>query len=89
MTQTNNIKQQQSQRMGELAKIAKQRYLEAGGIPHRAANGEEWLTEEERQEYLTLARQIFDKESIANYLQKHGTWQERLAAMKQAMNSAN
>ena len=55
--------------MGELAAIARQRYLEAGGDPLRSAN-ENYLTEEERQEYLQLGRQVFDDEYINNYLQK-------------------
>jgi hypothetical protein len=38
MTEINPIKQQQSLRIGELAKIARQRYLESGGDPHRSAN---------------------------------------------------
>lgn len=88
MTPTELIKHQQSLRMGELAEIARQRYLESGGEPHRAANGHEWLTDEEKEEYLRLARQVFDEESIANYLQKHGTWRERFAALKEAMKSS-
>ncbi|MBW4620484.1 MAG: hypothetical protein KME17_14170 [Cyanosarcina radialis HA8281-LM2] len=83
MTPINPLKQQQSQRMGELAKIARQRYLDAGGDPQRSANGDEWLTDAEKQEYLTLARQIFAEEYIDNYLKRNGTWRERLAAMKQ------
>ncbi|AFY76109.1 hypothetical protein Ple7327_0677 [Pleurocapsa sp. PCC 7327] len=82
MTEINPIKQQQSLRIGELAKIARQRYLESGGDPHRSANGNQWLNNEEKQEYLALARQVFDEQSIANYLKKHGTWRERFAATK-------
>ncbi|HCF29280.1 MAG TPA: hypothetical protein DEV81_19240 [Cyanobacteria bacterium UBA11049] len=55
--------------MGELATIARQRYLDAGGDPRRSAN-EKYMTEEERQEYLELARQVFDDEYIKNYLDK-------------------
>jgi hypothetical protein len=96
MTPTDNIKLQQSQRMGELGKIARQRYLEAGGDPYRGADGNQWLTEEERQEYLRLARQVFDEESISNYIKKHGTWRDsasahaglRFAALKAQMKSA-
>lgn len=68
--------------MGELAKIARQRYLESGGYPHRSASGHEWLTNEEKQEYLILARQVFAQESISNYLEERGTWQERLAFLR-------
>jgi hypothetical protein len=83
MSQTNPLQQQQSQRMGELAKIARQRYLDAGGDPQRSANGHEWLADAEKQEYLTLARQLFDAEYIDSYLEKNGTWRERLGQMKQ------
>ncbi|WP_281250703.1 hypothetical protein [Hydrococcus rivularis] len=31
---------------------------------------------------MALARQVFDEQSIANYLKKHGTWRERFAATK-------
>lgn len=82
MTATNPSKQQKSLRMGELAKIARQRYLESGGDPQRSANGHEWLTDEEKQEYLTLARQLYDQESITNYLKEYGSWRERLASFK-------
>jgi hypothetical protein len=82
MTTTNRLRQQQSRRMGELVKRARQRYLEAGGNPERATNGNEWMTEEERQEYLNLARQVFNKRAIADYLKQHGTWRERFAAFK-------
>lgn len=83
MTTTNNIRQQQSLRMAELTKISRQRYLDAGGDPHRATNGNEWMTDEERQEYLTLARQVFDEEALANYLKKNGSWRDRFAAFKE------
>jgi hypothetical protein len=89
MTETNSIKQQQYFRLGELAKIARQRYLESGGDPHRSANGYEWLSNKEKQEYLRLARQIFDNESIANYFKQHETWQEKFANVKAAMKLSN
>jgi hypothetical protein len=87
MTTTNPIKQQQVRRMRELVKLSRQRYLEAGGNPHRSTNGNEWMTQEEKQEYLTLARQVYDQEAIAHYLQKHGTWRDRFQAMKATLNS--
>ncbi|MBF2008332.1 MAG: hypothetical protein IGS49_23535 [Chlorogloeopsis fritschii C42_A2020_084] len=68
--------------MRELAKISRQRYLEAGGDPHRSTNGSEWMTPEERQEYLTLARQVYDSDAIANYLNQHGSWRDRINTTK-------
>ncbi|NEQ25780.1 MAG: hypothetical protein F6K28_43340 [Microcoleus sp. SIO2G3] len=74
--------------MIELGRIAKQRHLDAVGNPHLSVgslNNNDTLTEEERQEFLKLANQVFDDESIANYLKKNGTWRERFAAMKESM----
>lgn len=92
MTTTNDKnKQQQVSRMVELGRIARQRHLDARGNPHLSVgslNNNDTLTSEERQEFLELANQVFDDESIANYLKKNGTWQERFAAMKQSMRIA-
>lgn len=69
MTIHNNIRQQKARRMGELAAIARQRYLDDGGDPLRSAN-EKYMTEEEQKEFLDLGRQVFDDEYINNYRQK-------------------
>ena len=69
MTIPEKLRQQKARRMTELGRLARQRYLDAGGDPLRSAN-ENYLTEEERQEYLELGRQVFDDEYINNYLQK-------------------
>lgn len=88
MTTTNNqYQQQQVKRMAELGRIAKERYLNAGGNPRLSVgslNDNDTLTKEEKQEFLKLANEIFDDESIANFLKKRGTWQERFAAIKQS-----
>ena len=69
MTQSNTIKQQQAQRILELFAIARQRYLDAGGnhrrIP-RGLKGDDYMTDEQRQEALVLGRQIFSQEYIDN-----------------------
>lgn len=92
MTTTNNpSKQQQVHRMVELGRIARQRHLDAGGNSHLSVgslNNNDTLTDRERQEFLELANQVFDDESIASYLQKNGTWRERFAAMKEKMRLA-
>jgi hypothetical protein len=41
-----------------LTDLARQRYLDAGGHPDRAANCNEWLTEAEQAEFINLLRQI-------------------------------
>lgn len=67
MTQPDPNKQQQLKRLRELFKISRQRYLEAGGDPRRAAD-ENYLTNEEKQEAKSLGEQIFDNSYIQNYL---------------------
>ncbi|MBN3908704.1 MAG: hypothetical protein HWQ35_19800 [Nostoc sp. NMS1] len=69
MTQSNTIKHQQAQRILELFAIARQRYLDAGGNPQRTPKGlkgDDYMTDEERQEALVLGRQIFPQEYIDN-----------------------
>ncbi len=61
-------KQQQLIRLRELFKISRQRYLDAGGDPRRAAD-ESYLTAEERQEARSLGEQIFDHDYIQSYLE--------------------
>ncbi len=67
MTQPDPNKQQQLKRFRELFKISRQRYLEAGGDPRRAAD-ESYLTDEEKQEAKSLGEQIFDNNYIQNHL---------------------
>ncbi|MCC5625302.1 hypothetical protein [Nostoc sp. CHAB 5715] len=89
MTTTNDYnKQEQIRRLLELGSIARQRHLDSGGNPHLVVgslNNNDTLSEEEKQEFLKLANQIFDDESIANYLKKNGNWQEKFIAMKESM----
>ncbi|MDZ8224603.1 MULTISPECIES: hypothetical protein [unclassified Nostoc] len=69
MTQPNAIRQQQAQRILELFAIARQRYLDAGGNPRhtpRGLKGDDYMTDEERQEALVLGRKIFPQEYIDN-----------------------
>jgi hypothetical protein len=78
-------RQQQIQRILRLSKIAKQRYLDAGGDPHLSVgtlNNNDTLSEEERQEFLNLAHQVFTDEDIDQYLNEKGTWQERLTKIQ-------
>jgi hypothetical protein len=58
MRDPTQLEQQQYQRMVELSHLARQRYLAAGGNPHRAAD-ESLLSPEEKAEFLTLGRQLF------------------------------
>ncbi|MGK7876469.1 MAG: hypothetical protein AB4426_25200 [Xenococcaceae cyanobacterium] len=73
MTKPHNIIQQQVRRLDELMAISRQRYLDAGGDPRRTPSGlkgDDYLTDEERQEALKLARAILNDEYINNYIQK-------------------
>ena len=49
-------KQERYQRLNELFDLARQRYLSAGGDPHKSASGNHHLTSEEQQELFTNAR---------------------------------
>lgn len=55
--------QHKYQRMMELSDLARQRYLEAGGEPHRAAD-DRYLTSAEKKEFLELGRQLSKVEII-------------------------
>ncbi|HEY9908541.1 MAG TPA: hypothetical protein V6D18_13155 [Thermosynechococcaceae cyanobacterium] len=49
------------QRLQELSKVARQRYLDAGGDPLRSSgdlHSNSHMTDAEKQEFLTLARQL-------------------------------
>lgn len=59
MRKPTQLEIQQYQRMIELSDIARQRYLDAGGNPRRAAD-EKYMTEEEKQEFFKLGRLVFD-----------------------------
>lgn len=54
----NQVEKQQYERFRELFKVARQRYLESGGDPLRAADGK-YLTDEEKKEFFEMGRQIF------------------------------
>lgn len=85
--QSNNLKQQQAQRILELFAIARQRYLEAGGNPHSTPSGykgDDYITDEERQEALSLGRQIFNEEYINNFLTQCQTSQSAPSKVKRS-----
>ena len=72
MDKTNSTRQQQAQRMIDIFRTARQRYLNAGGDPRRSAgslNDNDNLTDDERKEVKELGENIFDAEYINNYRQ--------------------
>lgn len=71
MTTINSV-QQKINRLNELAKIARKRYLDCGGSPHLSVgtlNNNDSLTNEEKQELRNLLNQVVTKENILKYLQ--------------------
>lgn len=89
MTTTNDIKKQGIVRMRELFDIAGQRCQDAGGNPRKAVNCNEWLTQEELQEFFELSNEVVTEEDVAAYVKKHGTWRDRIQAMKQSSPPAS
>ena len=74
MTKTNELEQQQIARIRELFDIAGERCQQAGGHFRKAVNCNEWLTEEEQQEFIEISDRLVADEAIANYLERQGTW---------------
>jgi hypothetical protein len=73
MTKPHDIRREKDRRLGELMAIARQRFLDAGGDPRHPPSGikgDDYMTDEERQEALTIARSLFNDEYIKTYLEK-------------------
>ena len=80
MTKPHDIRRQQDRRLGELMAIlfegfanARQRFLDAGGDPRHPPSGlkgDDYMTDAEREEALTIARSLFNDEYIKTYLEK-------------------
>lgn len=71
MTKPHDIIREQDQRLGELMAIARQRFLDAGGDPRHPPSGlkgDDYMTDAEREEALTIARSLFNDEYIKTYL---------------------
>ena len=79
MTKPHDIRRQQDRRLGELMAIlfegfanARQRFLDAGGDPRHPPSGlkgDDYMTDAEREEALTIARSLFNDEYIKSYLE--------------------
>lgn len=54
-------KQQKYQRLQELFDLAGERYLAAGGDPHKSTNCNVYLSEKEQQEFKVLANELSTK----------------------------
>jgi hypothetical protein len=64
MREPTEIENQQYQRLQNLFAIARARYLNAGGNPNLSGgsfNGQDYLSEEEKQEIRQLRQQVFSR----------------------------
>lgn len=61
MKEMTELQKQQDARLAEIVALGRQRYLEVGGDPRRCPSGrygDDYLTDEERQEALMLGRKL-------------------------------
>jgi hypothetical protein len=75
MSEQTERRKQQYERFKGLFAIARQRYLDAGGDPRRSSGGlggNDYLTEEERQELFTLGRLLGDVQIVGNEVHCQG-----------------
>lgn len=67
MKEPKELEKQQYQRLNEIFAQARQRYLEAGGDPRRAADNR-YLTDLEKKEAFSLGAQVFGIEVKDGYV---------------------
>ncbi len=75
MRELTEIQKKQEARLQELINIAKQRYLGAGGDPKRCPSGrkgDDYMTDEEREEAMILMRQSAGVQIIAGEVHCQG-----------------
>lgn len=81
------LQETQETRLQELINIARQRYLKAGGDPRRCPigrKGDDYMTDEERQEAMILMRQIAGVRIIGEQVHCQGrTWNLSVTTAKQ------
>lgn len=79
MREPTELEKQQYEKIGEIAALGRQRYLDAGGDPRRCPSGlhgDDYLTDAERQEILALARKVFGVNAKDGYIHCQGrSWQ--------------
>jgi hypothetical protein len=67
MTDSNERKKQQYQKLIEIFDTARQRYIDDGGDPNRSSgslHGNDYLTPEEKKEIRNLAELVFENKPI-------------------------
>ncbi|MCL1469774.1 hypothetical protein [Argonema antarcticum] len=75
MTESTQVRKQKYERFKELFAVGRQRYLDAGGDPHRPSgslHGNDYLTDEERQELIALGRELGGVKIIDGYVHTAG-----------------
>ena len=80
MTINNNSSKHQ--RITEVFDLCRQRYLEAGGNPHKSVDCQQWMSEAEKQEFLQLGQQLIDPQKIADYQQQNGSWRDQIKSIQ-------
>lgn len=87
MREPTELEKKQEARLQELINMARQRYLDAGGNPNRCPSGrkgDDYMTNEERQEAYRLMRQIADVRIIGNEVHCQGrSWKLPVDSAKQ------
>lgn len=68
MKEPTELEKQQYQRLREIFALDRERYLEAGGDLHRAADNR-YLTDEEKKEAFELGGQVFSVQVKDGYVQ--------------------
>lgn len=87
MREPTELQKKQEARLQELCDIPRQRYLDAGGNPRRCPSGrkgDDYMTDEERQEAIMLMRQIAGVRIIGDEVGCQGrSWKLSVSPAKQ------
>lgn len=75
MTELTELKKQQYERIKELFVLSRQRFLDAGGDPRKRPSGrkgDDYLTDEEREEFFAITRELGKVKIIDGYVHTAG-----------------
>lgn len=75
MREPTELEKQQDARLAEIIALGRQRYLDAGGDPRRCPsgrNGDDYLTDSERQEAIMLMRKLAGITVMDGYIHCQG-----------------
>ncbi len=94
MKEMTELQKQQYEKIGEIAALGRQRYLDVGSDPRRCPSGlhgDDYLTDTERQEILALARKVFGVYTKDGYVHCQGrSWKlaEHLVQQDEAIRES-